>query len=772
MKLIVSIMLAYVSVVVTPAFAQGYGTLAGEVTDVAGAPLAHATIQLEGYNIGSAASEAGKFTLTKVPEGLQKVHVSAVGFQDRVKEISVKAGQKQHLVIQLKEKVDELKQVVVTATRMEQHIKDVPIPVNVISAEQIQRMGSVRLNEVLAEQTGLQIISDHGTGLQIQGLSADYVLILVDGEPVIGRTTGVLDLTRLAVGNIERVEVIKGPASSLYGSEAMAGVVNIITKKSIAPFSSTARARYSSFQTLNTSADIRLNKGSLGFYLFADRLSSDGYDLTPGEVGRTAPPFTSYTLNPKVSYSFSSRLKAKVSARWYTEDQENLYGVSDSDVERIIFEKANRQDWSLMPTLEYTFGSNSKLTLENYTSRYKTDSDMRYTDDASVYDESYFNQLFNRSQFQLDVPFKKHHISTLGAGYTLEEVEATRYDDQNQFKTTFVFGQHQWSPGSRLNIVAGARYDHHNAYASRFSPKLSAKYEVLPWLAVQASAGGGYKAPDFRQLLLNFTNAVAGYSVFGSRLANEGVERLEQEGQIARILIDPATIGEIKAENSMAYNMGLHISALKNILDVNLNAYRNNIHDLIQTLPIATKVNGQSVYSYVNVSKVVTQGVEVQADYKPLHNLTLSLGYQFLDAKDVEVKEKLENGEVYKRDPATGEVMHVKPADYGGLFNRSRHSGNVKIFYDNQQYDFNLSLRGLYRGRFGTGDVNGNQILDVDQEYADGYFTWNITAAKKLLKQLTLEAGVNNLFAVKNIYEPSLSGRVCFAGLILHMGSN
>src|SRR5262245_48914753 len=99
-----------------------------------------------------------------------------------------------------KAQTDTLSEVVITATRTPRSIKNVPVPVTVITQDKIERIGALRLNELLSEQAGLQIITDHGTGIQLQGLSADYILILIDGEPVIGRTAGTLDLSRLAVG--------------------------------------------------------------------------------------------------------------------------------------------------------------------------------------------------------------------------------------------------------------------------------------------------------------------------------------------------------------------------------------------------------------------------------------------------------------------------------------------------------------------------------------------------------------------------------------------
>src|SRR5699024_10970709 len=126
---------------------------------------------------------------------------------------------------------EDLNPVVVTATKSSRKLADVPMPVDIIGKDQIQSSGSNRLDELLSEQTGLSIVNDHGFGVQMQGLGPEYTLILVDGEPVIGRTAGTLDLKRISLSDVERIEILKGPSSSLYGSDALAGVINIITKK-------------------------------------------------------------------------------------------------------------------------------------------------------------------------------------------------------------------------------------------------------------------------------------------------------------------------------------------------------------------------------------------------------------------------------------------------------------------------------------------------------------------------------------------------------------
>nr|HPH46459.1 TonB-dependent receptor plug domain-containing protein [Chryseolinea sp.] len=184
----------------------------------------------------------------------------------------------------------QLDEVVVTATRSERALSELPVPVTVIQKSQIKNMGSLRLNDVLGEQTGLAIVSDHRTGIQMQGFSPEYTLILVDGEPLIGRTSGTLELNRIAVGNIKQIEIMKGPSSSLYGSEALAGVVNIITERPIG-VNGTITSRYGANNTFDLGATVNYKKNKLGLYAFANRYSTDGYDLSTDTEGNTVSPF-------------------------------------------------------------------------------------------------------------------------------------------------------------------------------------------------------------------------------------------------------------------------------------------------------------------------------------------------------------------------------------------------------------------------------------------------------------------------------------------------
>jgi outer membrane cobalamin receptor len=152
-----------------------------------------------------------------------------------------------------------LEEVVVTATRTERELGALPMPVTLVGRAQIKSIGSVRLQDVLTEQTGLLVVpqvNGQGSGLQLQGFNPDYTLILLDGEPIIGRYTGSLELSRIAVGNIRQIEIVKGPSSSLYGSDALAGVVNIITERPQPGFKMGLSARYGANETSDLNGEV------------------------------------------------------------------------------------------------------------------------------------------------------------------------------------------------------------------------------------------------------------------------------------------------------------------------------------------------------------------------------------------------------------------------------------------------------------------------------------------------------------------------------------
>jgi len=349
---------------------------------------------------------------------------------------------------------------------------------------------------------------------------------------------------------------------------------------------------------------------------------------------------------------------------------------------------------------------------------------------------------------------------TVGGGAILETVDADRKAGTRH--GGFGFVQDEWRPTDALNVTGSVRLDANSDYASRLSPKLAVRYDVRDDLSVRASVGSGYKAPAFRQLYLDFTNPTVGYTVLGATEVQAGLQRLRNQGRIQAQLRDPNTLGgSIQPETSWAFNVGLTARPWSRVT-ARLNVYHNEIDDLITTEAVATKPNGQRVFTYFNRNEVFTRGVEARLTVRPRPDLTLRLGYDYLEAKDRQVLDALDEGSVYRREE--GRDVRVEPSEYGGLPGRSAHSGTAQVRYTVPSLGLTASVRGVLRGRYGDADRNGNGIIDVPREYVDGHTLWDVTLSKTLFETYTLRVGSENLFdytAPTRI--PSLPGRRWFA---------
>lgn len=680
--------------------------------------------------------------------------------------------------------VRELEEVVVTATRNERQLGVLPMPVTLIPKANIKSMGSVRLNDVLTEQTGLVVVpqvNGQGSGLQLQGFNPDYTLILVDGEPLVGRMTGTLELSRISIGNIKQIEIVKGPSSSLYGSEALAGVINIITERPTRTQGS-FNTRYGSNNTLDLNADAAVVTEKLGIYAFANRYSSDGYDLSPQSQGKTVSPFHNYTFSSKITAKLSPSTDWIVSGRYFTETQFYNFVVNTAANENLNTAGEGKiYDWNINTSITQRFSNRVKSVLRLYATQYMTETQLNIEPADTVYYVDDFRQRFIRPEVTTEIFFNEKNISTLGAGYISESVKTSRYNDlkTREQSTYYAFFQHEWQPTSKWNVVAGTRYDHNSIYGSQLSPKLSANYEMNPRLSLKASAGVGFKAPDFRQLYYNFTNSAAGgYSVLGAEVVNELLAILESQGRIGQYLLDPSTIGKLDAERSLSINVGGRVTfSPKHSVEVNI--FRNNINNLIDSRVVAQTTSEQNIYSYKNTERAFTQGVELNSTYKISSRLSASVGYQLLYAKDRDVVEGIRKGTVFSRDPETLVTSRLKAREYYGLYNRSRHTGNFKLFYEDKASGWFGSLRVIYRGRYGAGDMmgniqgesippsdrNSNSLQDVYDNFVKGYALVNLSVGKNI-KAFRLQTGVDNIFNyTEPAFIPNLPGRLAYVSV-------
>lgn len=686
----------------------------------------------------------------------------------------------------------ELEEVVVTATRNERNLGALPMSVTLVNKDQIKTMGSVRLNDVLTEQNGLVVIpqvNGVGNGLQLQGFDPAYTLILVDGEPLIGRYTGSLELSRVTVGNIKQVEIVKGPCSSLYGSEALAGVVNIITSRpqgDKANFS----ARYGTFNTADLSGELSLKREKWSAIAFANRYSTDGYNLTDDPHGQTVSPFYNTTLTTRLFFKPTSKTDFSVSGRWFKENQKPAYDVDVSPTEKIFTSgHADVNDWNVNPVLTHRFSNHFKTVARLYATHYASQTNLINTKTDSAYYHDDFTQSFTRPEVLGEYFINSNHIFTLGGGTIFESVQTSRYADELKRKqqTSYAFLQYEWQPTEGLQVISGARLDINSIYGSQLSPKLSSLYKINSRVTLKGSFGVGFKSPDFRQLYLNFNNSAAGgYSVLGTEIVKERLQVLESQGLVASYYYNPDLIGKLQAEHSRSFNLGAQITPV-NKLAVDVNLFRNDIDNIIETQIVAVTTSNQNIYSYRNLNRVFTQGLEAGINYPIFRNLNASLGYQLLYAKDKDIVDQIKEGKIYYRDPATLATRQLKPSEYFGLFNRSRHVGNFKLFYRDKESGWESSLRVIYRGKYGAGslqgniqglnppvtDTNSNGILDKYDNFVSGYFLVNLSVAKTFSEKYRVQAGVDNLFNHREpMYIPNLPGRLLYVSVSFSFSKN
>ena len=649
-----------------------------------------------------------------------------------------------------------LEVMVVTGTRTERVLSSLPLPITIITSAEIAKTGVTRLNEILNEQTGIILIPDESgfEGIQMQGLDAAYTMILIDGVPLVGRSAGVLDLSRVSVGNIERIEIVKGASSALYGSEAMGGVINVITKKPKKDMlSGSFSYRYATFNTNDVNANILWKKKKFAANLFTNFYSSDGYDLDKSTPLKNVEAFYNYTIQPKLYYDFSENLKLILSNRFYNQKMDNVAIIDSENYKG----DAKENEWSSQIKLEHKWNSKLYSEYELYATNYKNDSFLNDQNNL-LYDKTYYNQWLFRPEVRTTLAINNSKL-TAGIGLNYETLDRTYFSENVKFNSQYVFVQYDWNPTEKWNILAGFRFDNHSVYASQLSPKLAVNYKINDNFSLKSSVGYGYKAPDFRQLYFDFTNPSVGYTVLGYNVADDRLNQLDAEGQILKRIDGISFDTPLKAESAVNINFGTFYKRDK--LKIDANAFYNSISNLIDTRVVAQKTNSQNVFSYFNTSAVFTYGVEFNASYNFTNEFSVSLGYQYLTAKDKSVVDNFEDYQYIRNSEL--QTIKINKSDYFGLYNRSKHTANIKIAYTIPKIKTDINMRVFYRSRYGLYDTNGNQILDKHDTFVDDYFTANLSVSKYITDKILFQAGANNLLNYTDPSQiPNLTGRQLF----------
>ena len=661
--------------------------------------------------------------------------------------------------------------VVVTANRQERKLSNVTVPVSIVNAKQIQQAGSLRLTDILKEQPGLNMTSGFGAGVQLQGLNPDYTIILINGEPLVGRTAGVLDLNRIALGNIKKIEIVKGPSSSLYGSEAMAGVINIITE-TISNIPIQTSIRYGTYDTYDLGLNNAIQTKSLFYQGFYNYYSTNGFSIRPNSNSRVTTPIGRYSLNQQLKYNISDNTNIALSVRITDEKITNDISVSNGGNTINSLGKEHNTDRNASVSINHRFSSQLKTSFRSYFTEYNAKQDLITVTGAPYYD--LLNHLFKRIENQTDWNINKQLNVIMGAGSVWEGVKSSRYDSEQVRKTNTIgygFTQFEWTPTKQIILIGGIRYDKNEAFASAFSPKFSALYKVNSKHKIKFSIGEGFKAPDFRQLYLDFTNAAAGgYSVFGTAQAQQVIENLQRLGQIGTLYDSYYQLKTLKPE----YSTGIHLSweYEPNINSfVSAQIFRNDIRNLIQVQQVGAYITGAQLFSYLNIGRAFTQGIELEVKQKLNTHFTMSAAYQYLETGDKDQIAQIKLGKVYTRDEkGYSKLLSLK--DYVGLPNNNKHKAQFKVnFYT--KHGFFANIRALYRSNWAVNNTNGNEVFDKGDEFAKGYLSLHSAFGKDYNNGFSWQAGCDNITNYADLLNlPNLPGRTYFTTIKYQLFKN
>ena len=610
----------------------------------------------------------------------------------------------------------ELEPVVVTATRTTQRLEDTPVITNLITREEIEATGAENIGEVLEHTAGIIIHRDgHGDGVQLQGLDSEYVLILVDGEPQVGRIAGKLDMARFAVENVERIEIVKGATASLFGSDALGGVINIITRKATSPFSVQLSQSFEQNNALDSRGTLELQRNKLNALLTLSRNQRDPIDLDPSDLTTTIDGYANVTGSARTAYQLTPATNLVFSGQYFMQNQE---GISDSG--SVVFDRfGDIENFSGSLGIEHEFGNGRQRTPETlltgklYATRYDDESKVIERETAAVSSQNITIQDLVKGEVQFNMTVWEKHQLTLGGDVVLENLQSQRITGgERDIFTNSLFAQNQFRPISAFAVVIGGRLDNHSEFGTHFSPKLSAMYRVTDDFRLRFSYGQGFRAPDFKNLYLDFTNVTAGYRVLGNP--------------------------NLQPESSHNWNLGLEYEIFSSLLG-RIHVYRNDLQNLIEAERIGKSAAGGSKFEYQNISRAYTEGTDIEVVIGSIGGFTSTVGYAYLRGADKE----------------------------SGLplLNRSTHNGTLKLAYLHSNSGVQVDLRGRYASQWGLYD-DGDKVLEPE-ELAPSYWVWNIRASKTLFKIFKASIGCNNIFDFKIPTFYTFTGRSFYGGLSL-----
>ncbi len=688
---------------------SGHGTIEGRITNATdGTPIIGATVLLQGTVLGATTDINGKLKIINVPHGKHVISISMIGFRKERREISIEENKTYPINITLNETALQSEEVVITASKRPQSLEEVPVSISVMDGRDIEKRSIVSLDQALRYIPGVNMTESQVNVRGSSGYSRAFgtrVLILVDGIALLTGDSGEIKYDAIPMYAIERIEVVKGAGSALYGSSALGGVINVITK---IPRENFIQARlYSGFYD-----DPRYSEWKWwinGFKVF------NGIDIQRGGVMNSF----SYLISAGVRNNRGYRLhdddfRWNVNAKTWFE----ISPVKNLNV-GINYTNDDRGNWifwrdlknALVPPLTTDLTERIKSTKFQATSQYRQTVDDNFAFAIKV---NYYRTSFDTRSDTSDFSFRpltrtqstaqlfglewqgsylatEKHFLTFGVDGSYSHVDALTYGKKYGFAIAF-YSQDDYKILDGINLSLGVRGDLTGIDTSksegRVNPRVGLAWTLFSTTTLRASLGTGFRAPSIAEKYA---------AASGSGVTTKPNPELKSESSVSF---------EIGAKHQINTNMSLDAAL-----------FQSDYHDLVE--PALDPKDGRIYFD--NVSRARIRGFEVGIQSSWLNRiLTANLGYTY----------------IYPRDLIVNKILKYRPRH---LF----YANGAISFLD---FVFEADFRYLSRVEE-IDDVIGIFVRDADKRVETF-----VTDLRLSYNFLSLSLPLRATFAVNNLF--------------------
>ncbi len=463
-------------------------------------PLIGVTASIKGTSLAATSNENGQIIIVNVPDGVQEIHFSYVGFNERIDTLEFPLKDTSVIEILLKESSEELEEVVISSTRSTRSIQNIPTRIEFIGSEELGEKGNMKPGDIrmlLAESTGIHVQTTSPTSanasIRIQGLDGRYTQILKDGFPIFSGASSGLGLLQIPPLDLKQVEVIKGSTSTLYGGGAIAGLVNLISKTPTEERDLRFHLNGTSGGGLDINGFYGQKFKKIGTTIFASHNRNGAYD--PAKIGFSAiPKFERFVLNPKLFVYFNDKTKMNFGVNTTIENRlggDMLYIKGKGDNTHQYFEKNKTQRYSTQFVFDHLIDEKSSFQIKNsvsYFNRNTTIPNYQFegTQTATFTEANYTNST-EKSEWVAGVNIWTDNF---------KEKQITAFPLRDYSQNTFgAFVQNSFKATDWLQLEAGLRTDYVIDYGAVFLPRVSALFKIANGLTSRIGGGFGYKTP-------------------------------------------------------------------------------------------------------------------------------------------------------------------------------------------------------------------------------------------------------------------------------------